>query len=186
MARTVNPQDKAGDMDDSYVQPPPDIYYCKIEDASFKDKKDSSGQYCNGKLRVLASASPESGDEFANAVIWDVLALTDAALWRISEASISAGNNNDWDVDSEAATKKQLEGRVCKVRTKWEEYEGEKRTKIAKYLKLSPEERAQFASQHNPGGGGGGGDNALPDGPMPSDPPLDYGPPPITDDNLPF
>ena len=135
--------------------------------------KDSDRQYCNAKLRVLLSANEDPTvdvKEFENAIIWDILALADAALWRISEASISAGNQNDWDVDSEAATKKQLEGRVAKVRTKLEEYEGEHRCKVQKWLKMSPEERQRFAAQHKPAGTGGNAGAGLPDGPMPSQP----------------
>lgn len=181
MGRSIDPSEHAGDMDDTYAQPTPNVYFGKFEEIAYKDKNDHSGRYCNAKIRILEAAEGDDVKEFSNAVIWDILALTDKALWRISEASVSAGNNNAWDVDSESATKRQLEGRVIKIRTKMEEYEGEKRCKVAKYLKIAPEERQQFAAQHKPAGAGSNA--GLPDGPMPS---ANSQPTPRTGDDIPF
>lgn len=170
MGRTIDPNEHAGDMNDTYAQPLPGVYFAKFEDIAYKEKNDKSGEYCNAKIRVLEAELGEGDEEdpkkFANSVIWDMLFLTDKAIWKISEASVSAGNNAGWDVDSEAQTKRQLEGRVIKIRTKMDEYEGVKSAKVAKYLKVSPEERQRFASQHKPAGGGSNA--GLPDGPMPS------------------
>lgn len=163
MGRSIDPNEHAGDMDDTYIQPPPNVYFAKFESVEHKLKNDGNGKYCNAKIRILCSDQEEDADEFANTTIWDILALTDKALWKISEASVSAGNQSAWDVDSEAATKRQLEGRVIKIRTKMEEYEGEKRCKIAKYLKVSSEERQRFSAQHKPAGAGSNA--GLPDGP---------------------
>ena len=166
MGRNVDPNEHAGDMDDTFAQPTPNVYFAKFEETPYKPTNDGSRDYCNAKIRILEAAEGEDPTEFSNALIWDILALTDKALWKISEASVSAGNNNAWDVDSESATKRQLEGRVIKIRTKMEEYEGEKRCKVAKYLKVSPEERQRFSAQHKPAGAGSNA--GLPDGPTSS------------------
>ncbi len=157
MARNFSPTQEAGDMSDGFVQPPPDIYFVEAEKIELKTASTGS-LYYNVMLCVV------SDGDFKGNKFWDMMSLSKKALWKLGEFSISVGNQQDWDIENEKETQRLLIGKVGKCRTKWEEYEGTKRTKVQKWLLMEDEERAQYANRKT------GGNSNLPDGPSPSSP----------------
>jgi len=155
MPRMFSPTQAAGDMSDGYTQPPPDIYWVRCEEIELKTSSSSGKPYYEATLRVVHG-------EFENCKFWDNFSLTEKALWRLGEFSVSAGNQVDWDIESESETKRLLKGRVAKARTKWEEYEGVKRTKVQKWLLPEDDERPRMQQFEQRGGGAS---SQLPDGP---------------------
>lgn len=134
MARMFNPTEEAGDM--NFTQPPPDIYHVRIEEIERK-KAQTGSVYLNLKLRVVAG-------EYDNCTIFETITLLEQSLWKLGELCLSCGQTEIFDIDSDQQVQDALLNRVGKVRTKWEEYEGDKRTRVKKWLTVEEEERQQI------------------------------------------
>lgn len=113
---------------------PPDIYLVRFEDLERKNSQSSGQDYLNCRLRVVDG-------KYEDSVVYDMISLSEAAMWKLAEACFSLNWRKELDIEDDDDLKNALVGRVGKIRTKWEEYEGEKRTKIAKWYLLTDEER---------------------------------------------
>lgn len=142
MSKEFDPSQHGGDNMDGFTQPPPDEYVVRIEETELKTATTGS-QYIKLTLRICACPNSEDDIyEHANSKFWDTLSTLEAAWWKIGDCCKSIGQASTFDIESPRSIRDALEGRVGKVRTKWEEYEGQKRTKVAKWLTCSDEERA--------------------------------------------
>lgn len=174
MGRTFNPSEHEDGMDGGRLVPA-GIYFAKVEkpgDIERKRSKSSGADYFDVKLRVMEG-------EFKGCVFWDTFSTLENALWKLGHFCVSIGQNSEFDIDSDAAVRRAIAGRVGKCQTKVEEYEGKQRTKVDRWLKMEPEERTRF-----PYNGGGAG---LPDGPSENAaPPPSGGTSQHPNDDIPF
>lgn len=161
MGRQVNPEADAGDMD-GFKEPTPDIYFVKIEECLQKTPNSGGNPYYNTEVRVLSGI--DTGAEYANSRIWEILSTSEKATWKIAQAAVSCGIVESFDIDNPGEVENLFKGRIGKVQTKMDEYEGEKRCKIQNWLRMEADERAAFASA----GGGGAGNSNLPSSPSSS------------------
>ena len=134
--RMFNPEQEAGDMDGLFRQPPPDFYFVKVEDIERK-KAQTGTIYLNVTLRVV-------GGEYEDCKLWDTFSLLEQSLWKLGSFAVSCGQNEAFDIDNDSAINSALKGRIGKCKTKYEVYEGDQKTKVQKWLKMEPEERAQI------------------------------------------
>jgi len=163
---------------EGFKTPPPDVYFVKIEDMEKRDSQSSGIPYYNGTIRVLSGIKTKA--DFQNAKFWDVLSTSDNAVWKIAQLAVSCGVTSEIDIDNESEVKRALVGKIAKVQTKMEEYEGEERTKVQQWMQMTPEERQAFSKAMS----GGGSRSALPDAPTGAQASGGTPPPPM--DDVPF
>ena len=140
---------------------PPDDYMVRIAGCERKPNKDKTAHYIELKLKV-------AGGDHEGSTFYDTCSLLEQSLWKLGDVCKSIGQTNVFDVDNQNAINNALLGRVGKCRTKWEEYEGQKRTKVAKWVMSTAEDRERHPIQSAQsgdapdapsGGGGRAGDN---------------------------
>lgn len=137
MSQMFNPSDHAN-MDGA-IELPPGYYIVKCEGFTRKLSESSGNDYLLFKLRVQHG-------EFQDALIFEVVSLSEKALWRLGNMCVAAGVQESFDIESDKELERVLNNRIMKVRTKWEEYEGERRTRVQSFCTMNSEELEQFAS----------------------------------------
>lgn len=136
MSQMFNPTDHAN-MDGD-VELPPGYYIAKIEGFTRKTSEHSGNDYLLARLRVQHG-------EYQDALIMETVSLSEKALWRLGNMCVAAGVEESFDIESDSDIDRVLKGRVLKIKTKWEEYEGQRRTRVQNFCQMNDDERQQFA-----------------------------------------
>ena len=171
--------DEGGAMYDKAL-PPPGFHLFRLLD--FERKSGPAADYLNVKVIVL------EGD-YRGHLIYGMVSFSQAAGWKLDQFMAALNVTQRLDLDSDAQLKKVLKGLVGKAKTDWEEYQGEKRTKIQGWYSVSDEIRERWAQGSTGGSAGGSGSNggaARANDDLPSD---DFGADDgfgLGDDDVPF
>ena len=115
------------------IDVPPGVYLVKLEEFTRKQSEKSGKDYLNIKLRII------DGDH-KDSIIYDMCSLSENALWRLGNLCLSMGVQDQFDIEHDSEVKRMLVGKVGKCKTKYEDYNGQKNTRVAQWMLLDESE----------------------------------------------
>ena len=157
MARTFNPQDSISD--DPFEVLPVGKYVVRVK--ALEKRKGRSDDYLNLTLTICAGPLEKNPidkkQKFSGRLVWDILSYSPKAMSKLGQAFIAVGHPQPpKNLDDMTEMRNEVfQGRVAVVAVRHEEYQGQRKAKVARWQIASDQILDKWP--HQPPGKSGGG-----------------------------
>lgn len=119
---------------------PPGDYMVTINSLERRTSENSGNEYLNLTLEI--AEGEHEGIKF-----FDMLVLTESSFWKVAQLCRAIGQTEPFNLDSDDEVEAVMLGRTCKAKLKVENYKGEKRNRVQRFMPLSDAAKAELRAK---------------------------------------